>query len=364
MLKRCTCLFLLVAVLTSAFGGVSQGAFNALKDPALVGWWSFDEGTGDTAADSSPYGRDGQLRGGATWTPGRFGGGIQLNGTSAYVAVPSFPVTTGGVTMVAWVNGWKANNWAALVTGHPARLEMCFGDNNTLHYAWNNDSSATWSWAGAPVIPQDTWAMVAITIDAAQAIAWVYTDAGGLSQAANTMAHIQQTYSTLQIGWSFDTRYVRGIMDEVAVYSGEKRLAVHGRKYGNNHWVLEADHYLELLRQRPGAFRDARPLSEWKKTWSSSLNSLLERFQERQGENGGIKEFIDVLLLIRNYGQKRVEDAVEQALENGLGSAAGIRHLLESAEREEETILPLESERWTVLPAADVSAYSVLEAGQ
>ena len=165
---------------------------------------------------------------------------------------------------------------------------------------------------------------------------------------------------------SYAGRPLRALLtvDEVAVYSGEKRLAVHGRKYGNNHWVLEADHYLELLRQRPGAFRDARPLSEWKKTWSSSLNSLLERFQERQGENRGIKEFIDVLLLIRNYGQKRVEDAVERALENGLGNAAGIRHLLESAEREEETILPLESERWTVLPAADVSAYSVLEAGQ
>ena len=165
---------------------------------------------------------------------------------------------------------------------------------------------------------------------------------------------------------SYAGRPLRALLtvDEVAVYSGEKRLAVHGRKYGNNHWVLEADHYLELLRQRPGAFRDARPLSEWKKTWSSSLNSLLERFQERQGENGGIKEFIDVLLLIRNYGQKRVEDAVERVLENGLGNAAGIRHLLESAEREEETILPLESERWTVLPAADVSAYSVLEAGQ
>jgi len=219
MWRRCTCLAVLVVLSILIQGAAADGAFNALKDPALVGWWSFDEGTGDTAADSSPYGRDGQLRGGAAWAPGRFGGGIQLNGTSAYVAVPSFPVTTGAVTMVAWVNGWKANSWAALVTGHPARLEMCFGDNSTLHYAWNNDSSATWSWAGAPVIPQDTWAMVAITIDAAQAIAYVYTDAGGLAKGVNAMAHIQQTYSTLQIGWSFDTRYVRGIMDEVAVYS-------------------------------------------------------------------------------------------------------------------------------------------------
>jgi len=165
---------------------------------------------------------------------------------------------------------------------------------------------------------------------------------------------------------SYAGRLLRAILtvDEVAVYSGEKRLAVHGRMFGNNHWVLDADHYLELLRERPGAFRDARPLSEWKKTWSGSLNSLLERFRERQGENRGIKEFIDVLLLTRTYGNNRVEDAVERALKSGLGSAAGIRNILESAERHEETILPLESERWAVLPAADVSAYSVLEANQ
>ena len=150
----------------------------------------------------------------------------------------------------------------------------------------------------------------------------------------------------------------------VVVYSGEKRIVVHGRTFGNNHRILDADHYLELLRERPGAFRDARPLSEWKKTWSGSLNTLLEGFCERQGENRGIKEFLDVLLLVRTYGQKRVEEAAERGLESGLSNVAGILHILESAERREETIIPLESERWTVLPAAYVSAYSVPGANQ
>ncbi len=94
------------------------------------------------------------------------------------------------------------------------------------------------------------------------------------------------------------------------------------------------------------------------------MNTLLERFQERRGENRGIKEFIDVLLLTRNYGRKQVEDAVERALENGLGNAAGIRCLLETAGRQEDFVRPLESARWTVLPPADVSAYSALETGQ
>jgi len=101
MWKRCTHLVLLVTMLTVILGGVSRGAFDAKKDPALVGYWSFDEGKGTTAADSSPYHRNGALQGGATWTPGRFGSGIQLNGTNSYVSISGFQLTTDKITMAA-----------------------------------------------------------------------------------------------------------------------------------------------------------------------------------------------------------------------------------------------------------------------
>ncbi|MFA5621679.1 MAG: hypothetical protein WC948_03140, partial [Thermovirgaceae bacterium] len=68
--------------------------------------------------------------------------------------------------------------------------------------------------------------------------------------------------------------------------------------------------------------------------------------------------------LTRTYGQNRLEEAVARALETGLGNAAGIRHILESAERREETVPPLEDGRWKVLPAADISAYDALGSGQ
>ena len=165
---------------------------------------------------------------------------------------------------------------------------------------------------------------------------------------------------------SYAGRLLRAILtvEKVDVYSGERRLATHSRKYGSNHWVLNCDHYLELLRERPGAFCDARPLSEWKKSWGKPLTTLLEHFRERHGENKGIKEFIDVLLLTRNYGQKRLEEAVALALETGLGSSAGIRHILESAESRGEPIPPLKGTRWQVLPVADVSVYAELGAGE
>ena len=189
-------------------------------DADLVGWWRFEEGSGIIAHDSSSNGNDGTLIGGATWTAGRFGGGIELDGTTGYVLVPGFVLTTDTITFVAWLNGWKANDWAPLISSREVNpCEMNFGDNDTLHYTWNNDSSATWGWNDGPVIGQDTWTMLAVTIDPGSATAYVYTEAEGLTQGTNAIAHIVQTVGALQIGYSYDDRYIRGIIDEAAIYN-------------------------------------------------------------------------------------------------------------------------------------------------
>ena len=194
---------------------VSEGA-----DPSLVGWWRFEEGSGTTAYDSSGNGLDGELVGGVTWTQGRIGGGIELDGTSGYVSVPDFELTTDTITFVTWVNGWKGGDWAPLLSSRVVNAcEMNFGDNDTLHYTWNGDSSATWGWTGGPVIPQDTWTMLAVTLDPEKAVAYVYTDDGGLTQTTNPISHIVQTVGALQIGYSYDPRYVQGIIDEAAIFN-------------------------------------------------------------------------------------------------------------------------------------------------
>jgi len=214
MSKKLIYLIPFVLVLGLAMS-VAEGA-----DATLVGYWRFEEGSGTTAYDSSGYGLDGTLVGGATWAEGRYGGGIELDGTSGYISVPDFELTTDTITFVIWVNGWKGGDWAPLISSRVAgQCEMNFGDNDTLHYTWNNDSSATWGWTGGPVIPQDTWTMLAVTIDPERAITYVYTDADGLTQSTNAIAHIEETVGALQIGYSYDPRYVRGIIDEAAVYN-------------------------------------------------------------------------------------------------------------------------------------------------
>ncbi len=191
-----------------------------VADDDLVGWWRFEEGSGTIVRDSSRYGNDGSLINGATRTTGRFGGGIELDGSTGYVLVPDFELTTDTITFVAWLNGWKANDWAPLLSSREVNpCEMKFGDNDTLHYVWNNDSSSTWDWRGGPVIPQDTWAMLAISLDPASVTAYVYTEEEGLAQGTNSMiTHFVQTVGFLQLGYSYGDRYVRGTIDEAAIY--------------------------------------------------------------------------------------------------------------------------------------------------
>ena len=190
-----------------------------LANADIVGRWKFDEESGTTAYDSSGNGNDGTLVGGATWVAGRFGGGIELDGNSGYVSVPDFELTTNTITFAIWLNGWKGGDWAPLISSRVVgQCEMIFGDDDTLRYVWNNDSSATWAWTGGPVIPQDTWAMLAVTIDPDRAVTYVYTDVEGLTKAVNEIPHIEETVGALQIGYSYGARFVRGIIDEATVY--------------------------------------------------------------------------------------------------------------------------------------------------
>ena len=146
--------------------------------------------------------------------------------------------------------------------------------------------------------------------------------------------------------------------DRVEIFIGAKRVATHERSYGNNKWILNPDHYLELIEQRPMAFNSARPIRQWRKSWSQSLNTLLERFCRAQGETKGIKDFIAVLMSYRDYAAGEVEAAVELAIENNISASDGVRHLLIYADDVYKTIAPLAS--WSSLPPPNISVYGQL----
>jgi hypothetical protein len=82
MSKTAMCLtcFLVLGGLVS-----TAAAFDPNTDPSLLGYWTFDEGTGNVVGDSGPDGINGTVNGAPVWVTGRFGGALQFDGVDDYV---------------------------------------------------------------------------------------------------------------------------------------------------------------------------------------------------------------------------------------------------------------------------------------
>ncbi len=73
-------------------------------DDGLVGYWSFDEGAGKTAADYSENGHDGKFAGDPKWVAGKFNAALEFDGVDDHVKVADDNALdlTDAVTLMAW----------------------------------------------------------------------------------------------------------------------------------------------------------------------------------------------------------------------------------------------------------------------
>ncbi len=99
MCKKLICAILLALVLGPAWSA------QAALDPALVGWWTLDEGAGTTALDSSGNGNDGSLNGNPQWVTGQLKGALEFDGSGDFIDCGNDSSLAFGdaVTMAAWI---------------------------------------------------------------------------------------------------------------------------------------------------------------------------------------------------------------------------------------------------------------------
>jgi hypothetical protein len=89
----------------STDGNVTKGDVWTLDTGSLVAWYKFDEGSGDTVADSGTAGIDGVAHGDPTWADGALGKAMVFDGNDAYVNLgnnPKFDITN-QITVSAWI---------------------------------------------------------------------------------------------------------------------------------------------------------------------------------------------------------------------------------------------------------------------
>jgi len=118
--------------------------------------------------------------------------------------------------------------------------------------------------------------------------------------------------------------------DRVEIWHEGASVARHERCYDRQKQILELEHYLEVLEQKPGALAGSTPLKQWRERgrWPAEYDRYWEVLIRRQGKQAGTRQMIELLGLGKKHGYDHLQQAMSLALANGCGDVAAVRYLL------------------------------------
>lgn len=146
-------------------------------------------------------------------------------------------------------------------------------------------------------------------------------------------------------------------------------VARHERLQGRYGIRVQLDHYLELLREKPGALKGSLALHQTREggCWPPDYDRLWVELVTRRGESEGTRALVEVLMLHRQAPAEAVHQAVVQALAYGCCNAEAVGVLLRRIQDDAPSPAPL-TELGTLSgyerPAGDVQHYNVLLSGR
>ncbi len=199
----------------------------SITDPHLVGYWAFDEGTSDTALDSSGYGHHGVLSGGIERTEGYFGGALRFgDGKVVNCGVGAAEQVTADFTLAAWARLNPGN--AGIYGGIAGKLQYAtnyYGFALVRHSGnafrlWVGDGTADLakSAVSSNALYTDTeWHHVAGVHSGASN--YLYVD--GVKQTGTSGVPLVPSSDWFHIGRQYSTQADRtfpGLIDDVRVY--------------------------------------------------------------------------------------------------------------------------------------------------
>jgi hypothetical protein len=187
----------------------------------LVGYWSFNEGSGRTAMDASGYGNNGAITG-ATWVAGQIGGALSFDGSDDTVIVSNVPVNTltGGQNTTSFWMYWNG-----------PKACMPFGWNGSYDLYLSTDGFGINTGQGNILgIPSTglsgRWVHVAAIFYngvPSASNSKLYIDGVEQSISDRLKATTRSVTATTKVtisGWGKDTGYkFRGMLDEVRIYN-------------------------------------------------------------------------------------------------------------------------------------------------
>src|ERR1051326_4163118 len=202
----------------------------------LAGWWKFDDGTGSSAADSSPNGNTGSLVNFATddseWVLGRRNGALSFNppGVTNYVVASDAPSLNFDSTLAFTLSAWVRSPVAQLQSG----AVLCKGTGGGGEHYCIDFQNGVWRFfcrtatGTAPGIvttnpPTGFWQHLAVTFDGNAGFMRFYVNGqlvgtNAAPNSLNTTAH-ELTIGCRQSAAAAYNLPFQGEIDDVRIYS-------------------------------------------------------------------------------------------------------------------------------------------------
>ena len=195
----------------------------------LVGWWTFDEGSGTVAADSSGKNNPATFQGDPGWAAGKFGGALNLDGND-WLALGDPPALQfgGAITVMCWINPSTVSGRRALAGRDGAYVLK--GSDAYLRFTTPgvHDHTAT-----VANLRAGTWQHVAATFkpSATGGVVFYYN---GVEVSRLDSSAINPGTGPFRIGNNQWSEYFVGLIDDVRVYnsiltSGEIQAAMENK---------------------------------------------------------------------------------------------------------------------------------------
>ncbi len=217
--------FLLLLVLSAPAAALAE------VTNGLVGWWTFNEGSGTTAADSSSrFGataHDGTLTNGPTWSTGPRGGAVTFDGSDDYILVgDAASLQIPNFTVMLWLypTNLAMGQWQPLVTktnngGQNRNYGLYLNlSNPTVHYSFQAIDCTTFrSYDSTGNITANQWTHIAMTYNGTALSLYMN---GRLDSSQTISGTPCMTTDPLRISEATATyRTVYGSIDDVRIYN-------------------------------------------------------------------------------------------------------------------------------------------------
>lgn len=228
---------------TDAAGNPSNAADRAYCPPGdttaacgPVGEWRFEEGSGQTAKDTSGSGNNGVI-GALTsidssdpvYTTGRIGKALKFDGVDDYVISKNANLSfTDAITIEAWVKPTVTDTYMGIVSrtdlnNHFGDFDIHLSNNGQVRFILNDDSPTNRLDSSALVAGQ--WSHIAVTYSNSSGYKKIYIN-GIENNSASFSGNINANYSNVLIGLYFSAQYpFRGNIDEVKIYNYARSAA-------------------------------------------------------------------------------------------------------------------------------------------